>query len=181
MARRRMTETAETEVTQISENSASEISANTGDKRRRPRVMIPLNPDGTPDLSRVDPMVLDAIRNQTESNQPEPIQPEVIEMAINLIANIESAIVAPKFGIPQEQAIAVVMPQKPLKEQMAQAGAKVLSKYSGAMGKYQDEIVLGAMLLAWQVGVLNQLRAMKALQAQNQQIPNTEQKGENEA
>lgn len=161
MARKRMTETAEMTEFPQTESSANDFAST--DRRKRPKVIIPLNFDGTPDLSRVDPAVLEAIRNQTEPDTAEPIAPEVAEMAISLIANIEAMILASQFDVPQNQALSLTLPPEPIKTQMSQAAAKVMTKYSGALGKYQDEIVLGAMVAAWQIGVLNQFRAIKAM------------------
>ncbi len=131
------------------------------DRRKRPRIVIPLQEDGTPDISKIDPAVLDALRSSAKQEIPEPIDPEVIKMAVSMIANIEAAIVAPRFGIPSEQALPLILPPKPIADQIGIAGSKVLSKYSGVMGKYQDEIILGALLVSWQISVLNNLRAAR--------------------
>lgn len=159
MARRR--KATETEVMEnvLPEPPVQETPAS--DRRRRPRIIIPLNDDGSPDISRLDPSVLDVLRTQAQDAGPEPIHPAVCDMAITVIANIEAAVLAPRMGVDPQTAAQITQPPEPLRGQIAETAAKVLSKYSGALGRWQDEIVLAALIAGWQIQVLNNLRAAK--------------------
>lgn len=145
------------------------------DRRRRPRLILALKDDGTPDLSGARPEQIEALKSALEEAAPappEPISPVVVHMALGAIANIEAAVLAGRFGLTTEQAAMALQPAPPLREQIAEAGARVLNKYSGALGRWQDEIVLAALLVAWQSSALATLRAMAAEQrAQQEQRP----------
>jgi hypothetical protein len=165
MARRR-TENLETTPDTI----VDQTSVTPGDRRRRPRIIIPIGDDGAPDVERLDPVVLETLRARLEQTQPappEPISPVVIDMLVSMIGNIEAAVLAPKFGLEVQEAAMIIMPQDPLRAQIADAGARVLTKYSGALGRWQDEIVLASLLAAWQIQALNTLRATRAIREEN--------------
>jgi hypothetical protein len=133
------------------------------DRRRRPRLILALKDDGTPDLSSARPEQIEALKSALEEAAPappEPISPVVVHMALGAVANIEAAVLAGRFGLTTEQAAQALQPAPPLREQIAEAGARVLNKYSGALGRWQDEIVLAALLVAWQSSALATLRAM---------------------
>jgi hypothetical protein len=142
------------------------------DRRRRPRLILALNADGTPDLSSARPEQIEALKLALEEAAPappEPISPVVVHMALGAVANIEAAVLAGRFGLTTEQAAMALQPAPPLREQIAEAGARVLNKYSGALGRWQDEIVLAALLVAWQSSALATLRAMVAEQRARQE------------
>ena len=145
------------------------------DRRRRPRLILALKDDGTPDLSGARPEQIEALKSALEEAAPalpEPISPVVVHMALGAVASIEAALLAGRFGLTTEQAAVALQPPPPLREQIAEAGARVLNKHSGALGRWQDEIVLAALLVAWQSSALASLRAMAAEQrAQQEQRP----------
>ena len=142
------------------------------DRRRRPRLILALNDDGTPDLSSARPEQVEALKSALEEAAPAPpeqISPVVVHMALGAVTNIEAAVLAGRFGLTTEQAAAALQPAPPLREQIAEAGARVLNKYSSALGRWQDEIVLAALLVAWQSSALATLRAMAAEQRARQE------------
>jgi hypothetical protein len=145
-------------------NLNSDSAAPKADRRRRPKVIIPLNEDGSFDFSPVPEEQRDRLRAALEEAQPEPpppIDPAIVGFAIQTLASIEAAIVAPKMGLTHDRAFACIVPPPPLAEQIAQAGARVLEKYSGGWSKYQDEIVLCALIITWQAQAFRNLRAAK--------------------
>lgn len=150
------------------ENMDPDAPAPMPDKRSRRRIVIPVDEDGRPDISRLDDEVLDLIRQEAEAQEPpEPIAPEVCAMLVTVIAQIESAVLAPRFGLSQEAASQAIMPPPPMRDQIAQAGSRVLTKYSGTLGQWQDEIMLASLLVAWQAAALNNLREMARLQKES--------------
>lgn len=140
------------------------------DKRSRRRIVIPIDEDGRPDISRLDDEVLEQIRQEAEAQEPpEPIAPEVCGMVVTVLAQIEAAVLGPRFGLPQETAAQAIMPPPPMRDQIAQAGSRVLTKYSGTLGRWQDEIMLASLLVAWQAAALNNLRELARQQQQADQ------------
>lgn len=134
------------------------------DRRRLPKLIVTVTEDGKPDLSTLNEEARDKLRAALEEaapEPPEPIQPAVVGFALAALARIEAAIVAPKFGLSAEQAADILLPKPPLKDSLEEAAARVLNKYSGAWFRYQDELVLGALLVSWQAGALQMLRAAR--------------------
>lgn len=167
MARKRYSQESEANG---QENLMPEMSETKTDRRRRPRLILPLDDSGKPDLSRANAEQIAALKEtlmEAEPAAPEPINPAVVMFAVNAIANIEAAIVAPKFGLDQGQAAQALQPPEPLRSQIAEAGSRVLSKYSGALGRWQDEIVLAALLVAWQTAAFQNLRMLREMQNSN--------------
>jgi hypothetical protein len=134
------------------------------DRRRRPKVIIPMNDDGSFDFAPVSEEERERLRAALEESRPDPpppIDPAIVGFAVQTLASIEAAIVGPKMGLSHDRAFACIVPPPPLAEQISQAGARVLEKYSGGWSKYQDEIVLCALIVTWQAQAFRNLRAAK--------------------
>lgn len=160
-------------------------SAPMNDKRKRKRLTIYLQADGTPDWEGVtdEQRTQLGVIAQPAGTEPEAppmsIPPEVIGYFVMTLTRIESAIIAPRMGLDAAETMRVLTPAPPVLEGISEAGAKVLAKYGGTMGKYQDEIVLGMLLIQWQAGAIGTLRGMKAeLEDKREPAPpSTEQRG----
>jgi hypothetical protein len=83
-------------------------------------------------------------------------------MGLRALAGIEAAILAGRMGLSHSEAMQAFELPPMLEAQLGEAGSRVLSKYAGPMSKYQDEIVLAALLIHWQAGAFRQLREMAA-------------------
>lgn len=159
------------------------------DKRRRPRLMIALTEDGQPDVSNLDDGVRARLRDalaEPAAEPPAPIDPAVVVFALRAISNIEAAVLAGRFGLDQVRAAECVAPPPMLAEQIGAAGARVLAKHSGAWTRWQDEIVLGALLVTWQAGAIQALRAAaaevaRAAEQEKRESPPAKRAGEPEA
>lgn len=157
MARTRDTIQAETDIPP---------NGNPADKRKRKRLTVYLNADGSPDWDGVT----DEQRQQfgmgatAAAPPPEPmhVPPEMVGYLVMTMARIEAAIVAPRMGLTAEETARALTPPEPILVGIQEAGARVLAKYAGTMGKYQDEIILGSLLITWQAQAFAELRRMKA-------------------
>lgn len=136
------------------------------DKRRRQRVTIYLNDDGTPDLDGVTDEQREAIGLRTATAEPEAppmeVAPEMVSMLLATMIRIESAVIAPRIGITTDEAMAALTPAPPIAEGISTAGARVLQKYGGALGKWQDEIVLATLIVTWQAQAFAEMRSIRA-------------------
>lgn len=136
------------------------------DKRKRKRVTVYLNDDGTPDYSGLDETVrsLLSIPSQSAETVTPPIEipPEMIGYLVLTLTRIEAAIVAPRLDLDVESVLPILTPYPELGNAINTAASKVLAKYGGTMGQYQDEIVLGSLILTWQATAFGQLRALSA-------------------
>ena len=142
------------------------------DKRRRPRLIVPLV-DGVPDCSSLSDEARASLREsllETEPPAVAPVDPAIVTIAVRAVAGIEAAMLAGRFGVTVEQAREALMPNALLESQIAAAGARVLEKHSSVMGRYGDEIVLLSLIIAWQAQALTALRAARA---ESQSTPDT--------
>jgi hypothetical protein len=137
------------------------------DRRRKKRLQVYLNDDGTPDWEATPADVRSQLGmggaggDGVQPAGPE-IPPEMVGMLVGLIGNIEAAIVAPKMGIPSEAAREALAMPEPIAVGINEAGGRVLAKYSGSLGRYADEIVLGSLLVTWQASAFARMREYKA-------------------
>lgn len=149
------------------------------DRRKRPKLIIPLNL-GKPDCSSLSDDARESLKEallESEPAPPAPIDPSIIVIAIRAITGIEAAILAGRFGVSQEQAREAIAPNPMLEQQIAAAGARVIEKHSAIMGRYGDEIVLISLLIAWQAHALTALRAARLEQNQEQPAQSSEPAG----
>lgn len=144
------------------DGETGETTPATSDRRRRPKIIVAIREDGNPDVEALSEearaKLFDALARNTPE-PPEPINPAVVGFALQAIARIEAAIVGPRFELSAEEAAGCFLPPEPLQEQLQAAGARVLDKYSGSWSRWQDEIVLGALLVTWQASAFQALRA----------------------
>lgn len=140
------------------------------DRRSRRRVSVYMNDDGTPDWSAVPEEHQRALgvglgataEPQTQPAQPEPIDPMVVGLFLQTMTSIEAAIVAVKYDLPRGDVLSALQPPQPMAEALTRAGAKVLDKYAGTLGRWQDEIVLASLVVTWQAQAFAQIRMMRA-------------------
>jgi hypothetical protein len=137
------------------------------DRRRRPKIIVPILEDGSPDLSILSDearaKLAGALQAEAEASAPaEPVPGPVVVMGLRALAGIEAAIMAGRMGLSHSEAMQAFELPPMLEAQLGEAGARVLAKYAGPIGKYQDEIVLAALLVHWQAGAFRQLREMAA-------------------
>jgi hypothetical protein len=136
------------------------------DRRRRPKIIVPILEDGSPDLSILSDearaKLAGALQAEAEAAPAEPVPGPVVVMGLRALAGIEAAILAGRMGLSHSEAMKAFELPPMLEAQLGEAGARVLAKYAGPIGKYQDEIVLAALLVHWQAGAFRQLREMAA-------------------
>lgn len=147
--------------------SAPAMSPN--DKRKRKRITVYCNDDGTPDLDSVpeDQRRALGIGQAPEgSNQapeaPAQFEPAMVGMILPVLVGIEAALIGPRLGIEIDQARSALTPHPMIADGIAQAGAKVLNKYGGNLGRWADEIALVSIIATWQVQAFAEMRRMKA-------------------
>lgn len=134
------------------------------DKRRKKRVSVYLNDDGSPDWSGVSDeqrAMLGGVLPTPEA-EAEPIPPEMVGLLLKTVTSIEAAVLARSMDLEPalvHQAFAI---PEPMEGPMCETGARVLQKYMGGASRYQDEMVLAALLISWQGAAIGQLRAFKA-------------------
>lgn len=140
------------------------------DRRKRRRVSIYLNDDGTPDLAGLTPDQ----KLQLGLGQPKPPEPEAPPMEIPpamiggliaMLARIEAAIVAPRVGLTQDEALSMLIPPPELQPPLQEAAARVIAKHSGSLGKWQEEIILGTLIVSWQAQAFAAMRQLIAEKA----------------
>lgn len=151
-------------------------------RRKQPRVIVYLKPDGTPDYealsdeqrAKLQPPGTSAGPGvPTTEPPPEPIPPESIMMIMTLLTSIESSIIASKLELPPEQVNAALQPPKPIADGIVAAGTKVANKYGGTLGRWADEIALCSLLVVWQSQAFAQIRALKAAKDSTEPQPAT--------
>jgi len=153
---------------QPNSNAAGEQS-----KRKKPRVTIYRNEDGSYDtssLSDEDKARLFGTPSNTPppppaadaAPAPEPVDPAVIGMALNLLTSIEASLIGRKLGLPHELCQQVLQPKPPLDTTITGLACKVANKYGASLGPYADEIALCAMVVTWQVQAFTELRSIVA-------------------
>lgn len=145
----------------------------TADKRKRKRITVYCNDDGSPDLSTINeeqraalgigssPAAADGAPAPTEP-APEPIDPAIFGMLFHVLSNIEAAVVAPRMGIDPDAARRVMTPPPELAGPLANAAARVAAKYGGTLGRWSDEIALGSLIVTWQVSAFAELRRIQS-------------------
>lgn len=145
-----------------------------GDKRARKRITIYLHEDGSPDLDAL-PEDQRAALGIGGDGEPEPenveIDPSMVGLALTTLIRIEAMLTARRFGVDQETAVRCLTPPPPVRAGIEQAGARVLTKYAGAAGKYQDEIVLATLLITWQTSAIAELRERAAIEVKAEPEP----------
>ncbi len=141
--------------------------ASVNDKRKRARIIVYTNDDGTADLSALT----DEQRSQLGVGSPSAaatdtpsvqFAPQMMAMILPVLVSIESAVVAPRIGIDQEKVRVALTPPDAIAEGICEASTKVLNKYGGALGPYADELALASLLIMWQVSAFGELRRIKA-------------------
>lgn len=146
------------------EITGSKVAAN--DKRARKRITVYLNDDGSPDLDGLpdEHRAALGIGGESEGEQENlEIDPSMVSLALATLIRIESALTAKRFGLSADEAARCLTPPPPVRLGIEQAGARVLTKYAGAAGKYQDEIVLAVLLVTWQTTAWAELRERAAI------------------
>ena len=139
------------------------------DKRKRARVVVYLNDEGKPDWDSVPEDQKSKLglagAEPAPVEPPAEVAPEMVGLLLQTMTSIEAALVAPRIGIDQSEALAALTPAPPVQAGLCQAGARVLNKYAGAMGRWQDEIVLATLIVTWQASAFAQMRAIAAERA----------------
>jgi hypothetical protein len=79
---------------------------------------------------------------------------------IPVLSGIEAVLVADRMGVSTEQAQQALTPPPPLADAIAQAAAKVAAKYAAPLGRWAEEIALGALLVTWQTTAFANMRRM---------------------
>ncbi len=133
---------------------------------RRPRVILHFDPDGKPELGNLEPETRARLQAAFAGGGPAagpepaaPVDPALVGMVLKGLGSLEAAMLAGRFGLDAETCRRVVGPPEPLAGMMAETGARVISKYN-LTGKYGDEIALACLIMTWQAGALQQLRAL---------------------
>ena len=124
-----------------------------------------MNDDGSPDwdaISDEQKQTLGLTPKAEPDAPPVEVKPELVGILFSTVAAIEAAVVAPRVGISREQATRALTPPPPIAEQLNAAGARVLSKYSGALSQWSDEITLAMLMFTWQTAAFSAMREMKA-------------------
>lgn len=159
-------------------NGNTPTNSGESSKRRKARVPIYKNDDGTLDLSGLTDDDAAKVRERFGSSPgaaftppppteptappPEPIDPAIIMLALNMLTSIEAAVVGSKLHIPTARAYEALALKPPFDQMLIGAATKVANKYMVSMGPYADEIALGALLVTWQIGAFTELRAIAA-------------------
>jgi hypothetical protein len=146
------------------------------DKRRRKRIQLYLRPDGSIDQESLT----DEQRGQLgiggatpgAEATPAAVPPEMVGMLLRLVVQVEAAVVGPKVGIKATEAAECLTPDEPVYQGITETGARVLGKYAGPLSIWADEIALCSMILIWQTGAF---QAMRALAADRAALPVTPQ------
>jgi hypothetical protein len=89
----------------------------------------------------------------------------MVGLLLKTVTSIEAAILARSMDLEPmivHQAFAI---PEPIEGPLCETGARVLQKYMGGASRYQDEMVLAALLISWQGSAIGQLRAVKAATA----------------
>lgn len=158
-------------------DQAPEPGQGSNDKRKRKRITVYCHEDGSPDLDSVPEEQRRALGlgGSTDQAEPEPVQtsfePAMIGMFLPVLVGIESALVAPRMGINQDQARSALTPAPPLADAIAQAATKVLNKYGSALGRWADEIALVSIVATWQVMAFSEMQRIRAASAPAPQAP----------
>lgn len=136
------------------------------DRRARKRISIYLNDDGAPDWDAVPEEHREKLgygaTPRPEPEAPREIPPEMVGFLLQTMTRIEAVVVAGRIGITSDEAMNALTPPPPLADGINQAGARVLNKYSGTLGRWQDEIVLASLLVTWQASAFSEMRAIAA-------------------
>ena len=151
-------------------------------KRKKPRVTIYKNDDGSYDTSSLsddDKARLFGAQPNAAPPPPsidpappvEPVDPAIIGLALNLLTSIEAAVVGNKLGLPHADCQRVLQPKPPLDTDITGLACKVANKYGASLGPYADEIALVALVATWQIQAFTELRALVAEQAANRPAP----------
>jgi len=139
------------------EPAATDASAD-----RSERLSIPLTADGNAiDWERMRPGTRDKLKTLTGSAPagvagPEPVDPAVVGMIYGSLGMLMMSAARAK-GYTAEQASVLVFTTEE-KAALVEPTSKVLSKYTGALGRWQDEIMLTVMIGTVLTGKLSQLR-----------------------
>lgn len=145
------------------------------DRRARKRISIYLNDDGAPDWDALPDEHREKLGyGATPRPAPEPpaeIPPEMVGFLLQTMTRIESVVVAGRMGVTSDEAMSALTPPPPLAQGLNEAGARVLNKYSGTLGRWQDEIVLASLLVTWQASAFAELRALSASKRPQPETP----------
>lgn len=133
------------------------------DKRARKRISIYLDDTGAPDLSGLTEEQQHQLGlKPSEPPPPVEIPPAIPAMMLTVLVSIEAAVIAPRMGIPTDQARAALEPPPPVFAALEECSMRVLQKYSGSIGPYADEFALVALLISWQASAFAELRRIQA-------------------
>lgn len=102
--------------------------------------------------------------------QTEPVQrtdPALVAMLYKALAQLQGAIMGPKFGLERETAVDIATPKEPLATMLYETSARICDKYN-VMGKYADELALVSLLGVWQSGVIAAMKAAGAEAAKSE-------------
>lgn len=132
-----------------------------GDLRRRQRVILFRNADGSIDASALsDDEKKSLAPGSNEPQQaPEVITPGEVQVIVSMLANIEGMLLAGKFDLDKQTAVGACQPKEPALSIICESGAKVLNKYQ-IMSKWAPEIALISGLVMWQTMNLQLLGAL---------------------
>jgi hypothetical protein len=141
--------------------------ARSTDKRKRPRITVFLTAEGKPDFydlpSDQRAALIEALPKPEEPAEPAaPIEPAAVALLVNLIVGVESAIVARQVELSSDQVREALQPNPIFADSLNVAGAKVLNKYSGVLGRWQDEIMLATLVVSWQLSAFAEIRRIKS-------------------
>lgn len=163
----------------------TEANNSAQDKRKKPRVILYKNDDGTWDTSSLNdeeksrlfggatgaPPPPPPPTPDPAAPAPEPIDPQVMGMALTMLVSIEAAVVGQKLGLDHKTVYDVLQPRPPFDGAILNLSCKVANKYGASLGPWADEIALGALLISWQVAAFNQLRQIVADQKSGSDRP----------
>ena len=132
------------------------------DKRKRRKVIICLNDDGTPDLTSVSDEQKQALGLAPGTTEKvEPVDRDVVRMLVGITATVEAVAVSKALNVPHSVAMVALKPAQDLEDRLVECSARIIDKYGG-IGRYADEVMLGALIVAWQAGALKAIKEYKA-------------------
>lgn len=130
------------------------------DLRRRQRVILFRNPDGSIDASALSEEEKKTLIPSNEPQEtPELVSPAEVGVIVSMLANIEGMLLAGKYDLDKQTAVSACQPKEPALTIICESGAKVLNKYQ-IMSKWAPEIALISGLVMWQTMNLQILGAL---------------------
>lgn len=142
------------------------------DRRARKRVSVYLHDDGTPDWDGTPAETKEKLGLGATAEHPEPVPAELVGAALQILTQIESAVVAKSLDLDPLTVARALEPPPMFARPLVDSATRVLNKYSGAWTRWADEIMLAGLLAAWQLQAFAEIsRLRKEKDKENQRPP----------